>query len=85
MAKYEYKIRRVEGFRIVDIQHMHEDHVPGRPCKVKVDSGKWIECDSAMTARYYPQVDDYVVIQPDGYIYLNPKKVFEDKFEKVEE
>jgi hypothetical protein len=45
----------------------------------------WIECDAAMNARMYPKVGDYVVVQPDGYTYLNPKHVFEEKFEKVEE
>lgn len=85
MAKYEYKIRRVEAFQIVDIGHMHADHVPGRPCMVKSDDGKWFDCDSAMTARMYPVIGDYIVLQPDGYMYLNPKKVFEDKFIKVEE
>jgi hypothetical protein len=33
-----------------------------------------------MTARYMPVVGDYWVIQSDGYIYLNPKDVFERKY-----
>lgn len=89
MAKYQYKVRQVEGHQIIDVEHLHADHVPGRPCVVTVgrngDIHGAIECDSAMTARFYPSVGDYVVIQPDGYVYLNPKKVFEDKFEKVGE
>ncbi len=35
--------------------------------------------------QIFSQRSDYVVIQPDGYVYINPKKVFEDKFVKVEE
>ncbi len=95
MAKYRYKIREITAFKIIDIEHTHADHVPGRPCKVMVNdkdavgvencSVGWIECDAAMNARMYPQIGDYVVVQPDGYTYLNPKKVFEEKFEKVEE
>ena len=91
MAKYQYKVRQVEGFEIVDIQHLYPDHVPGRSCRVKIAEpcdmfdDQWLYCDAAMTARLYPSVGDYVVIQPDGYVYLNPKKVFEDKFEKVGE
>lgn len=95
MAKYQYKVRNIDGFEIKDIEHRHCDHVPGRFCRVLIEMGndkpdstrfdKWIDCNEAMTARYYPSVGDYVVIQPDGYVYLNPKKVFEDKFEKVGE
>lgn len=91
MAKYQYKVRQVEGFEIVDIQHLYPDHVPGRSCRVKVNEpcdmfeDQWIYCDNAMTARFYPSVGDYIVFQPDRYVYLNPKKVFEDKFEKVGE
>jgi len=33
-----------------------------------------------MAARMKPTVGDYVVIQSDGYIYLNPKAVFERKY-----
>ena len=33
-----------------------------------------------MTARYKPVVGDYLVRQSDGYIYLNPKDVFERKY-----
>lgn len=91
MGKYQYKVRQVEGFEIVDIQHLYPDHVPGRTCRVKISSpcdmfyDQWVYCDEAKTARMYPEIGDYVVIQPDGYVYINPKKVFEDKFEKVGE
>ena len=91
MAKYQYKVRQIEGFEIIDIQHGYADHVPGRACRVKVAEDDvicgdgWVECNEAMTARFYPSVGDYVVLQPDGYVYLNPKKVFEEKFEKVGE
>ena len=33
-----------------------------------------------MTSRMTPSVGDYWVIQSDGYIYLNPKEVFERKY-----
>jgi len=36
---------------------------------------------AAMTARYEPVPGDYFVIQADGYAYLNPKEVFERKYE----
>ena len=33
-----------------------------------------------MLARYTPVVGDYWVIQSDGYVYINPKEVFERKY-----
>jgi hypothetical protein len=33
-----------------------------------------------MTARMKPVIGDYVVTQSDGYVYLNPKDVFERKY-----
>lgn len=33
-----------------------------------------------MCARMTPKPGDYWVIQADGYIYLNPKEVFERKY-----
>ncbi len=37
-----------------------------------------------MIARMTPQVGDYLVIQEDGYEYLNPKEVFERKYSRVD-
>jgi hypothetical protein len=36
-----------------------------------------------MLSRIAPQHDDYVVIQSDGYIYVNPKAVFERKYSPI--
>jgi hypothetical protein len=36
-----------------------------------------------MCSRMEPKVGDYWVIQSDGYVYLNPKEVFERKYRKV--
>lgn len=38
-----------------------------------------------MLARMIPEIGDYLVIQEDGYTYLNPKEVFERKYSKMEE
>lgn len=37
--------------------------------------------DAGMLARYTPVPGDYFVIQSDGYGYVNPKDVFERKYE----
>ena len=36
-----------------------------------------------MTSRMTPKIGDYWVIQSDGYVYLNPKEVFERKYRAV--
>ena len=36
--------------------------------------------DRGMTSRMTPVPGDYVVTQRDGYVYLNPKEVFERKY-----
>lgn len=34
----------------------------------------------AMISRHVPVAGDYYVIQSDGYVYINPKEVFEHKY-----
>lgn len=41
------------------------------------------ECDAAMLARYTPVEGDYLVVQEDGYVYINPKYVFERKYRAI--
>lgn len=38
-----------------------------------------------MRARIEPQPGDYMVVQADGYAYLNPKDVFERKYAPLQE
>lgn len=38
---------------------------------------------SEMLARMSPVPGDYIVTQSDGYVYLNPKDVFERKYSPV--
>jgi hypothetical protein len=53
--------------------------------------GRHISCEglmafwatSEMLARIDPQPGDYVVVQEDGYTYLNPKDVFERKYSPI--
>lgn len=46
-------------------------------------SQRQIHADAGMLARYTPVGGDYWVQQEDGYIYLNPKEVFERKYSPV--
>jgi hypothetical protein len=66
----------VDAFKVVDAGEMDKDgNVP-----LALDNGQNVTADGKMTARYRPVAGDYWVIQSDGYIYLNPKDVFERKY-----
>lgn len=45
-----------------------------------LEDGSKFSPDGGMTSRMSPKVGDYVVTQSDGYVYLNPKNVFERKY-----
>ena len=45
-----------------------------------LQGGKKFHATQGMVVRYIPQEGDYVVTQADGYVYLNPKDVFERKY-----
>lgn len=47
-------------------------------------NGENFTAEKGMTARYFPAPGDYVVTQADGYVYLNPKDVFERKYRPAE-
>lgn len=67
----------VDAFRIITIGTTsgHDGSTA-----LELDNGKWVEATRDMTSRMTPLVGDYWVIQSDGYIYLNPKAVFERKY-----
>ena len=48
-----------------------------------LDNGGEVIATKEMLARISPQINDYWVKQEDGYVYLNPKEVFERKYSKV--
>ena len=50
------------------------------PMILKLESGKLYSPNAGMLARMTPIAGDYVVTQSDGYVYLNPKEVFERKY-----
>ncbi len=49
-----------------------------------LDNGETVYADRNMCARMVPKPGDYYVTQSDGYVYLNPKEVFERKYKKTE-
>lgn len=54
-------------------------------CSLTVEDGPPVFATPSMLARYKPVPGDYVVVQEDGYIYLNPKDVFERKYRPIAE
>lgn len=48
-----------------------------------LDGGDAYLAGPEMTARYRPVDGDYLVIQEDGYHYINPKEVFERKYREI--
>jgi hypothetical protein len=45
-----------------------------------LQGGKEVVADRSMISRYIPSEGDYWVKQSDGYMYVNPKEVFERKY-----
>jgi hypothetical protein len=52
--------------------------------KITLDTGSVVTASPGMTSRMTPVPGDYWVIQSDGYMYLNPKDVFERKYHLIE-
>lgn len=51
---------------------------------LELENGEVVTAAPEMTSRMTPIIGDYWVIQSDGYIYLNPKTVFERKYSPLE-
>lgn len=83
----------MEALRIVEVQRV-DSIVAGEPSHftVGLEDGKDCQCTTAMTARMEPRIGDYLVRVPQPgpeadsvvfYEYLNPKAVFEAKYDPV--
>lgn len=75
--QYRAKPVIVTAFEITEIRERY----PNGQVAMTLSNGDQVEALPDMTARMSPQVNDYWVIQADGYTYLNPKKVFEAKYD----
>lgn len=74
MSKFIANPVEVEAFEIGGIHSVN-----GQVTKVFCGDREF-EITPGMTSRISPKIGDYVVIQADGYVYLNPKEVFERKY-----
>lgn len=78
MAKYIANPVEVEAFQLVTVGPVADQSSNER--NLKLDNGDWVQAGVEMMSRMTPQVGDYWVIQSDGYVYLNPKDVFERRY-----
>lgn len=74
--RYIAKPVEVEAFKIERIL----DILPSNDITLRLESGQVVTATREMCSRMHPSIGDYWVIQSDGYIYLNPKEVFERKY-----
>lgn len=74
--KYIANPVEVDAFEIIGVAE------PNADCTVnlELDNGAIEIATISMMSRMKPQMGDYWVIQSDGYVYLNPKDVFERKY-----
>lgn len=76
--KYIANPVEVEAFKIVKVHTTHQtEPVDGMIHVYELENGEKVQPTEAMMSRMIPVVGDYWVIRSDGYIYLNPKDVFE--------
>jgi hypothetical protein len=71
---------------IVDAEVIEKvDSPDGSGYRLILHTGGSMFASAGMCARMVPVPGDYVVTQADGYVYLNPKDVFERKYSPVTE
>lgn len=76
--KYQANPVIVDAFAITDIGYEEGE------CCLVLDNGDEVTATPEMRSRMEPKEGDYWVVQSDGYIYLNPKDVFERKYSPYE-
>jgi len=74
--RYRANPVEVEAFTIVSVSALQKDG----SMNLALDNGENVVASKEMLARYIPIAGDYWVVQTDGYVYLNPKEVFERKY-----
>lgn len=82
--KYQANPVIVDAFKIVSVKTRSLGGIKDFDGDIALDNGENVKADHNMMARYVPTEGDYWVIQSDGYIYLNPKDVFERKYSPIQ-
>jgi hypothetical protein len=79
MAKWIANPVEVDAFEILVVGDSDNDG----SFYVAVTEREAFKITREMAARMKPKIGDYVVVQSDGYVYLNPKDVFERKYHRA--
>lgn len=82
--KYRANPVIVDAFKITKVEPMPPADPP-LARNLMLENGQIVVARTEMVARMEPKVGDYWVIQSDGYIYLNPKDVFERKYSPIDD
>lgn len=77
--KYQANPVIVEALRIEEVMGT----LPSGHTGLVLEDNGWHLATQEQTARMKPVVGDYVVTQEDGYVYLNPRDVFQRKYSPV--
>jgi len=80
--RYEANPVIVDAFKITFVS---AKQTLGGSTALELEDGSTVVATAEMTARMTPVEGDYWVIQEDGYIYLNPAKIFERKYHPLVE
>ncbi len=77
--KYQANPVIVDAYIIISVGAI----LPNGSMHCALQNGENAVATEAMISRFIPQEGDYWVIQEDGYVYLNPKDVFERKYRPI--
>lgn len=78
------RVQAVRILEVTDITDLSDGKGATHPdLFLNLEGGGTFVADSTMTSRYVPVPGDYLVTQEDGYVYLNPKDVFERKYSEL--
>lgn len=77
---YVAKPIKVDAYKIIEIgkQSLIYGTIP-----MTLEDNSKVVALLEMISRFIPVVGDYWVVQADGYTYLNPKAVFESKYQLI--
>lgn len=83
-SPHKYRSRPIE-INAYEIVGVAKDKNADGSLNIALSNGNNAMANAGMLARITPVVGDYWVVQPDGYVYLNPKDVFLRKYEPITE
>ncbi len=78
--KFEALPNKVDAFAIAECLPVEED---GSRIVIDFEEVEY-RVTREMLSRIDPVPGDFLVIQPDGYVYLNPRRVFLSKYARAE-